>query len=49
MKLLVDAGLVRAQKRGRWVLYSIDATAFAGVVDWLAPFAEAKATCGVAA
>lgn len=46
MKLLVDAGLVRAEKRGRWMLYSIDGAAFAGVVDWLTPFAKAEAGCG---
>lgn len=49
MKLLVDAGLVRAEKRGRWMLYSIEAAAFAEIVTWLAPFAKADqdgAACG---
>ena len=47
MKLLVDAGLVRAQKRGRWMLYSIDGAAFAQTVEWLAPYAKADAAgCG---
>lgn len=47
MKLLVDAGLVRAEKRGRWMMYSINAVAFAGAVDWLMPFAKAgAAACG---
>lgn len=53
MKLLVDAGLVRAQKRGRWMLYSIDAAAFAQAVEWLTPYAKADAAacaaCEVAA
>ena len=41
MKLLIDAGLVRAEKRGRWMLYSVDAAAFAQAVEWLTPFAKA--------
>lgn len=44
MKLLVDAGLVRSEKRGRWMLYSVDAAAFAQAVSWLSPYA--KAACG---
>lgn len=28
MKLLVDAGLVRAERRSRWVFYEIDTDAF---------------------
>lgn len=43
MKLLVDAGLVRAQKHGRWMMYQIDADAFSDAMAWLAPFAKAKA------
>lgn len=47
MKLLVDAGLVRAEKRGRWMMYSINGTAFAGAVEWLTPFAQVGASgCG---
>ena len=49
MKLLVDAGLVRAEKQGRWMLYSIDTAAFAEVVAWLAPFTKAdeeSVACG---
>jgi ArsR family transcriptional regulator len=48
MKLLVDAGFVRAAKRGRWMLYSVDAVAFQQAAAWLAPFAKAEegpATC----
>jgi ArsR family transcriptional regulator, arsenate/arsenite/antimonite-responsive transcriptional repressor len=44
MKLLVDAGLVRAQKQGRFMLYQIDAEAFSDAMAWLAPFARAKAS-----
>jgi ArsR family transcriptional regulator len=44
MKLLVDAGLVRAEKRGRWMLYSVDAPSFAEAASWLAPFAKATQT-----
>lgn len=42
MKLLVDAGFVRAEKRGRWMHYSVDAAAFQQAADWLAPFAKAN-------
>ncbi len=42
MKLLVGAGLVRAQKQGRWMLYQLDAEAFSDAMGWLAPFARAK-------
>lgn len=41
MKLLVDAGLVRAQKHGRWMIYQLDAEAFSDAMAWLAPFARA--------
>jgi DNA-binding transcriptional ArsR family regulator len=43
MKLLVDAGLVRAQKHGRWMIYQLDAEAFSDAMAWLAPFAKSKA------
>lgn len=43
MKLLVDAGLVRAQKHGRWMMYQVDADAFSDAMAWLAPFAKVKA------
>jgi ArsR family transcriptional regulator len=38
MKLLVEAGLVRAEKRGRWMIYSIETDAFEQLVSWLSPF-----------
>lgn len=41
MKLLVDAGFVRAEKRGRWMHYSVDAATFQQAAAWLAPFAKA--------
>ncbi|CAN5766636.1 hypothetical protein BH23DEI1_BH23DEI1_09950 [soil metagenome] len=41
MKLLVDAGLVRAEKRGRWVYYDLEPAAFAAIADRLARFAHA--------
>jgi hypothetical protein len=34
---------VHAEKRGRWMLYSVDAAAFERVTLWLAPFAGAGA------
>jgi ArsR family transcriptional regulator len=43
MKLLVDAGLVRAQKHSRWMIYQVDAEAFSDAMAWLAPFAKSKA------
>ena len=39
MKLLVQAGLVTAEKSGRWVYYRIDREAFARASDYLAGFA----------
>jgi transcriptional regulator, ArsR family len=41
MKVLVQAGLVHAQKHGRWVRYSVNPAAFASVCDTLRPFTEA--------
>jgi ArsR family transcriptional regulator, arsenate/arsenite/antimonite-responsive transcriptional repressor len=38
MKQLVDAGLVRSEKRGRWVFYEIVPEAFAAIRGELAPF-----------
>ena len=35
MKVLVAAGFVRPEKRGRWVYYELDAEALGGVVDEL--------------
>jgi ArsR family transcriptional regulator, arsenate/arsenite/antimonite-responsive transcriptional repressor len=44
MKQLVDAGLVRSEKRGRWVFYEIVPEAFAALQSELAPFARPTAT-----
>lgn len=41
MKLLVQAGLVVAEKTGRWVYYRIDREAFAQAATYLAGFAGA--------
>lgn len=41
MKLLVQAGFVRADKRGRWVYYSLNPEAFESVRESLNPFANA--------
>jgi ArsR family transcriptional regulator len=38
MKVLVQAGLVRAEKRGRWVFYEIDAATVDEVQRALDPF-----------
>jgi ArsR family transcriptional regulator len=48
MKLLVDAGLVRAEKRGRWMLYSVEGPAFERIVSWLTPFSAIAETSGCA-
>ena len=41
MKLLVQAGFVRSEKRGRWVYYYLEPTAFEEVRKKLTPFAHA--------
>ena len=41
MKLLVQAGFVRSEKRGRWVYYYLEPTAFENVRKKLTPFAHA--------
>ena len=48
MKLLVDAGLVHAEKQGRWMLYRIDGAAFAQAAAWLAPFVASQGAGTVA-
>ncbi len=42
LKLLVEAGLVHAEKRGRWVYYALVPEAFERLREQLAPFAEAR-------
>lgn len=42
MKLLVQAGFVRAEKRGRWVYYGLEPTAFKALRERLVPFANAE-------
>lgn len=41
MKLLVQAGFVEAEKRGRWVYYSLNPETFDAVRESLSPFADA--------
>lgn len=38
MKVLVSAGFVRAEKRGRWVFYELDPAAFGEVLNALEPY-----------
>ncbi len=38
MKVLVDSGLVRSEKRGRWVYYSIDYEAFERLAAFLSRY-----------
>ena len=40
LKLLVQAGLVNAKKRGRWVYYELNREAFASLRGALSPYAE---------
>jgi ArsR family transcriptional regulator, arsenate/arsenite/antimonite-responsive transcriptional repressor len=41
MKILTDTGLVRAEKRGRWVFYELEREGFAALLERLRPFASA--------
>ena len=41
MKQLVDAGLVTAERRGRWVYYELDASAFQELASALKDVAQA--------
>ena len=43
MKLLVEAGFVTAEKRGRWVYYELNSEVFQEVVAWLEPFVRHSA------
>jgi len=46
MKLLVQAGFVRAQKRGRWVYYDLEPDAFAEVARQLGRYRRAAKVAG---
>jgi len=51
MKLLIEAGLVTATKRGRWMHYTLRADVFARTAEWLQGFAASAgkddcAPCG---
>ncbi|MEQ1754180.1 MAG: metalloregulator ArsR/SmtB family transcription factor [Micropepsaceae bacterium] len=39
MKLLIDAGLVSATKRGRWMHYTLRTDVFAEAATWLTAYA----------
>lgn len=41
MKILVQAGLVHAEKHGRWVRYNVNPAVFTSVCEALRPFVEA--------
>ncbi len=43
MKLLVDAGLVRAERRGRWVYYELEPAALRELAEALEGLADAAA------
>lgn len=43
MKLLVQAGFVRAEKHGRWVRYNVNPAVFASVCERLRPYVDAPA------
>ena len=38
MRLLVAAGLVQAEKSGRWMYYSLDPKAFGDLIEFLRPY-----------
>jgi ArsR family transcriptional regulator len=43
MKILIQAGLVGAEKQGRWMYYRLVPGAFAGLVSALTPYAQPPA------
>lgn len=45
MKLLSNAGLVRSEKKGRWVYYRLNPSAFAALSQALGQFAREGADC----
>ncbi len=46
LKQLVDVGLVRAEKRGRWTYYELEPAAFRALCAALAPFTGAPEPAG---
>ena len=46
MKLLVQAGFVRAEKRGRWVYYDLDPAAFEAVTQQLSKYQQVAPKVG---
>ncbi|MDF1521817.1 MAG: metalloregulator ArsR/SmtB family transcription factor, partial [Trueperaceae bacterium] len=49
LKQLVDVGLVRAEKRGRWTYYELAPAAFRALCAALAPFTHAPEPSEIAA
>ncbi len=49
MRILVRAGLVRAEKDGRFIYYRLDGAAFAAAAEFLTRFARKKARAAAAA
>jgi ArsR family transcriptional regulator, arsenate/arsenite/antimonite-responsive transcriptional repressor len=43
MKLLIEAGLVSAAKRGRWMHYTLRSQSFAEAAAWLSTYAQSAA------
>jgi ArsR family transcriptional regulator len=46
LKTLKEAGLVRAQKRGRWMFYTLDADALEETANALAQLAQQQRSAG---
>jgi ArsR family transcriptional regulator len=42
MKVLVQAGLITAEKEGRWVYYRINRPRFREVTQWLGQFSRSE-------
>jgi ArsR family transcriptional regulator len=40
MKLLVEAGFIMSEKRGRWVYYDLNPAAFQELIDIIQPYAH---------
>lgn len=49
LKQLVEVGLVRAEKRGRWTYYELEPAAFRALCAALAPFTHAPEPSDIAA
>jgi len=45
MKILINAGLVISEKRGKWIFYSLELEKFYGITDFLSNLIEDKDGC----